>query len=137
MISRFAATGRDALLRAAAQCLNADMQRSMVQDQQSMKVLLSDASDFLFNDIAVRNVLGTNIELGTPFSKTSSSTMVNGVTKSRLELIIPVSGTQNTGRVRLVANQEGIMQLEVDVGRRIINVPLDKQRWDSIMAKGT
>ena len=56
--------------------------------------------------------------------------MVNGMSKSRLELIIPVSGTQNTGRVRLVANQDGIMQLEVDVGGRIINVPLDKRRWD-------
>lgn len=38
--------------------------------------------------------------------------MVNGMSKSRLELIIPVSGT---GRVRLVANQNGISQLEIDV----------------------
>ena len=127
LINPYAAFGQ---MNRMMERVNVDMQRSMVQDQQSMKALLSDASDFLLNDVALRNVLGTNIELGTPFSKTSSSTMVNGITKSRLELIIPVSGTQNTGRVRLVANQDGITQLELDVGGRIINVPLDKRRWD-------
>ena len=104
------------------------MAKSMAEQQQSNKYLLSDASKILSNDVAVKNVLGNSIELGTPFSKTSSSSMVNGVTKSRLELVIPVSGSENTGRIRLIANQDGIMQMELDVGGRIINVPLDSSR---------
>jgi len=104
------------------------MAKSTAQEEQSNKYLLSDASKILSNDVAVKNMLGPSIELGTPFSKTSSSSMVNGVTKSRLELVIPVSGKQNTGRIRLIANQDGIMQMELDVGGRIINVPLDNNR---------
>jgi len=104
------------------------MAKSMAQENQSNKYLLSDASKILSNDVAVKNMLGSSIELGTPFSKTSSSSMVNGVTKSRLELVVPVSGSENTGRIRLISNQDGIMQMELDVGGRIINVPLDSSR---------
>ena len=72
--------------------------------------------------------MGDSISLGRPFSQSSSKAMVNGVTKSRLQLVNPISGSQATGRIRLVASQDEITLLEVDVGGRVIVVPLDKRR---------
>ena len=110
--------------------VNNEMKRSMTAEQQSSARLLSDARDILLNDIAVKNMLGTDISLGTPISRTSSSSTVNGQTRSRLELVIPVSGSANTGRICLTADQDGIMQLELDVGGRLVNIPLNRRRWN-------
>ena len=81
------------------------------------RILLADAHNYLLPDSAVRNMLGDSISLGLPNLQSSSNSMVIGVTKSRLQLFIPISGSQATGRIRLVANQF-----------RVITVPLDKQR---------
>ena len=54
--------------------------------------------------------------------------MVNGVTKSCFWLAIPILGSQAMGRIPLVANQDEVMLLEVDMGGCIIVVPLDKRR---------
>jgi len=105
--------------------VNNEMKRSMSQEQKSTKALLADARDCLLADPAVRTKIGTSITLGKPFSQSSSKSMVNGVTKSRLQLIIPISGSDGTGRLRLLANQDEIVLLEVDVGGRVFGVPLD------------
>eukprot|EP00584_Thalassiosira_punctigera_P020437 CAMPEP_0172554782 /NCGR_PEP_ID=MMETSP1067-20121228/56428_1 /TAXON_ID=265564 ORGANISM="Thalassiosira punctigera, Strain Tpunct2005C2" /NCGR_SAMPLE_ID=MMETSP1067 /ASSEMBLY_ACC=CAM_ASM_000444 /LENGTH=569 /DNA_ID=CAMNT_0013343223 /DNA_START=15 /DNA_END=1724 /DNA_ORIENTATION=+ len=108
--------------------VDSEMRRSMAQEQKSTKSLLTNARDSLLADPAVRTTIGDSITLGKPFSQLSSKTMVNGVTRSRLQLVIPISGSKGTGRVRLVANQDTIMLLEVGIGGRVIRVPLDEQR---------
>ena len=81
------------------------------------KALLADSHNYLLADPAVINMLGDSISLGLPNLQSSSNSMAIGVTKSRLQLFIPISGSQATGRIQLVANQF-----------RVITVPLDKQR---------
>mmetsp|Transcript_25137 Transcript_25137/g.54190 ORF Transcript_25137/g.54190 Transcript_25137/m.54190 type:complete len:281 (+) Transcript_25137:28-870(+) len=107
--------------------VNSEMARSMTEDQRSIKALLADARTCLLADPVVRSMMGADLELGTPFSKSSSSTMINGVTKSHLQLGIPVSGSQGTGSIRLLANQDGISQIELDAGGRVIEVSLNKR----------
>lgn len=116
--------------------VDSELTRSIEEDKMRIKSLLTDARKYLLADSAVRNMLGSDsMELGAPISKTSSSTMVNGMTRSRLQLVIPVTGSSGvTGRIRIVANQDGITQLECDVGGRIIDVPLDRNgRPDSVI----
>lgn len=107
--------------------VDSELTKDLEDEKNRLKSILVDARKYLFANPAVRNMLGSDLELGTPISKTSSSTMVNGMTRSRLQLVIPVSGTtERTGRIRIVANQAGIAQLECDVEGRIIKIPLDR-----------
>ena len=118
--------------------VESELSESMARDRRSTRALLADARDCLLSDPAVRNLVGESREdivLGKPYSQSSSKTMVNGVTRSRLQLIIPISGSVATGRVRLVADQDGITLLEVEVGGRVVKVPLDngRRRMDDAM----
>ena len=81
------------------------------------KALLANAHNYLLVDPSVVNMLGDSISLGLPNLQSSLNSMVIGVTKSRIQLVIPISGSQATGRIQLVANQDCV-----------IVVPLDKQR---------
>ena len=119
--------------------VDSELTRSVEDEKRRMKSILMDARKLLQADPAVRNMLGSDLQLGVPISKTYSSTMVdNGITRSRLQLVIPVSsgtgsrsssrnsGRTTAGRIRIVANQDGITQLECDVGGgRIIDIPID------------
>ncbi len=107
--------------------VDSELTKYLEEEKNGLKSILADARTCIFADPDVRNMLGSDLELGMPISKTSSSTMVNnGMTRSRLQLVIPVSGaTERTGRIRIVANQDGITQLECDVEGRVIKIPYD------------
>ena len=83
--------------------------------------------DCIRADPAVADMLGDRIQLGMPFAESSSSVTINGVRRNRLELVIPVTGSEGEGRVRLLAEQDGISLLEVNVGGRIIDVRVGKR----------
>jgi len=105
--------------------VNSEMARGLAEEKKTTKALLRDARRVLLADPIVRSIMGADLELGKPFSRASSSSMVNGVTRSNLQLGIPASGSRGTGRIRMVADQDGIRELELDAGGRVIDVMLD------------
>lgn len=108
--------------------VNTEITKSMSEEQRMIRSLLANARECLLADPSVQNLLGDAISLGKPFSKVASSTMVNDITRSRLQLGIPIEGSFGSGRIRLVANQDEIEILELDVEGRVIDVRLDKDR---------
>jgi hypothetical protein len=104
-----------------------EMEARMNQDQASIEGLVDDARDCIRADPAVANMLGDRIVLGMPIAQSSSSAIINGAKRTRLDLIIPVSGSLGEGRVRLLAEQGAISLLEVDVGGRVIDVRVDER----------
>jgi hypothetical protein len=107
--------------------LNFELEASMNQDQTSIDGILNDALDCLRGDSAITDLLGDRIELGRmPFAQSSSSVIINGMRRSRVELGIQVTGSRDIGQVRLMAEQDRLSFLEVDVRGRVIRV--DKRR---------
>ena len=106
---------------------NLIMDRSTNEEERITKVLLSDARRFLVADPGVVDVLGGGgkITLGKTYSRSYTSTMVNDMTRSRVQISFPIAGGNGiSGQGTLVANQDGITRLEVDVGGRVIDVPV-------------
>lgn len=108
---------------------NLIMDRSTNEEERITKVLLSDAQRFLIADPAIGNVLGDKITLGKTYSRSYTSTMVNDVSRSRIQIAFPITGSVRvTGQGTLIANQDGITSLEVDVDGRVYDVTIsDKQ----------
>jgi hypothetical protein len=104
-----------------------EMEARMDQDRVSIEGLLDDAYDCIRTDPVVADMLGDQIQLGMPFAESSSSVTINGMRRNRLEMVIPVTGSEGEGRVRLLAGEDGIFRLEVNVGGRIIDVRVDKR----------
>ena len=113
--------------------VNSDMSRSINAEKRLTKALLAEARNNLLADPAVRSTLGTELVLGTLLSKSTSSTTVNDVTRSRLQLVIPVSGSLSTGRIQLVADQDGILELKLDVNGFVIDVYLDMEEQGPVI----
>lgn len=107
--------------------LNFGMER-MGQDQVSIDNVIDDAYADLIADPEVADMVGDSIRLGMPNAQSSSSVVINGVRRSRLELIIPIKGSRSMGHLRILADEEGISRLEVGVGGRVINVQGDGRR---------
>ena len=97
--------------------------------------MMNDALDYLVSDPEVSNVLGGSVQLGLPFSRSSSSAMIDGVSKSRLQLGIPIRGSRGEGQVRLLADDRGIMRLEVGANGRVIDVNLGSSRRSNSQKK--
>jgi hypothetical protein len=103
--------------------LNFELETSMNQDQISIDGILNDAIDCLRADSAVTDLLGDRLQLGRmPFAQSSSSVIINGMRRSRVELGIQITGSRDNGRVRLMAEQGRLSFLEVDVRGRVIRV---------------
>ena len=97
---------------------------TMAEQQRTMEGILEEARDYLLGDPAVCQWIGEPIQLGTPFSQSSSSSSINGLTQTRIELAMPIQGSKGVGTVRLLATQEGISQIQLDVGGRRLDVSL-------------
>jgi hypothetical protein len=100
------------------------MAETMKDQQEKMRVIMEDTQRSLVNDDAVTSVLGEPIQMGAPFSQSSSTSSINGKAQSRIELGMPVTGPIGSGVARVLATQDGISQLQVEVGGRVINVNL-------------
>jgi hypothetical protein len=109
----------------------ATLAETVAEQQRTTEAMLEDARGYLMFDPAVTKLLGEPIRIGTPFAQSSSTTSINGKTQSRVELSLPVSGSRDSGVVRIVASQEGISQLQVEAGGRSVNVSLKKKGWSS------
>lgn len=95
--------------------------------QQSMvDVVYDQAVQSIRNDPSIQGILGDAISVGRPFSQSSSSSSINGVTSTRIELAFPVSGRLGNGVGRLSASGGSgnpiIDNLVVQANGRVVDV---------------
>lgn len=100
---------------------------TMAEQQRTTEGIMDDARGYLFGDPAVRDLIGERIQLGVPFSQSSSTSSINGITQTRVELAMPIQGSRGSGTVRLLATQDGIAQLQLDALGRRVDVKLTKK----------
>jgi len=94
------------------------------QQQDAMETVLDEARKILLNDPEMVGLLGTPIQIGTPFSQRSSTTVINGRRQMRMEFAVEISGPLGNGMSRIVATNEGIGGLLVESNGRVYNIDL-------------
>ena len=95
---------------------------SSLEEDRITKVLLADARSYIISDNSLRNILGNSISIGEVYTRSYSSTMVNGTNRSRCQIAFEVIGSRGGGKGTLIANQEDIIKLDVDIGNDLIEV---------------
>lgn len=108
--------------------LSFGMETRMGQDMVSMDNLLDDAYADLVADPEVSEMVGDSIRFGIPTAQSSSTYIINGIRRSRVEMVVPVEGSRNIGQMRLLADEAGILRLELGISGRIINVQGDGRK---------
>uniref|UniRef100_A0A7S2ULW9 Plastid lipid-associated protein/fibrillin conserved domain-containing protein n=1 Tax=Attheya septentrionalis TaxID=420275 RepID=A0A7S2ULW9_9STRA len=98
--------------------------KTLETQQRQMEDLLMDARSFLVSDPAASDALGEPIEIGAPFSQSSSSSNINGQVSTRIQTSFEVRGSYQSGVATMSANESGIQSLQLNVGSRNINVNL-------------
>ena len=101
---------------------------SSLEEDRTTKVLLADARSYIISDTSLRNILGESISIGEVYTRSYSSTMVNGTNRSRCQISFEVNGSRGGGKGTLIANQEEIIKLDVDIGNDVIEVNVRSQR---------
>mmetsp|Transcript_56435 Transcript_56435/g.83896 ORF Transcript_56435/g.83896 Transcript_56435/m.83896 type:complete len:161 (+) Transcript_56435:604-1086(+) len=106
--------------------LLSNMAETFAEQASAVQDLLSDAERLLRQSEDVYNVIGDGMQLGMPFSQSSSTSVINGVSTSNIQASFPISGSYGQGVATLQGSQEyGISYLGVNVNGRTISVPLD------------
>lgn len=95
-----------------------------VKQQEAMEAILDEARELLLNDSDIVDLLGTPIQIGTPFSQQSSTTVINGRRQMRTEFSVEISGPVHNGVCRIVATNEGIGGLLVESNGKVFSVDL-------------
>lgn len=104
------------------------MAESMAEQQQTVQDYLTQATMYLETDESVIRVLGEPVQVGSPFSQSSSTSSINGQTTTRVEIGFPVSGSRSSGTAQLAATEAGIQRLVVQADGRQINVSLTSSK---------
>ena len=101
-----------------------EMERSMSAQFRSSEDLLRDARESILSDPSVRDMLGDDVSLGPPRRQSRNSSTVNGVTRSSMRIDVPCTGPDGRvrGEARIVADQDGIVRIEVSAGGRTVEV---------------
>ena len=104
------------------------MAESMAEQQQTVEEYMAQARMALQADEAVTRVLGEPLQVGAPFSQSSSTQSINGQTTTRVEIGFPVNGPRGSGMAQLSATQDGMQRLIVQAAGRQISVNLNAPR---------
>lgn len=95
----------------------------IVEQSKQAENLLEEARICLANDPILAEMLGEPLQVGQPFSQSSSTTVINGESSTRLQARFEVAGTNGTvGIATMEANDGEIRSLTVNVNGRIISV---------------
>jgi len=109
---------------------------SSLEEDRITKVLLADARSYIISDTSLRNILGESISIGEVYTRSYSSTMVNGTNRSRCQISFEVNGSRGSGKGTLIANQEDIIKLDVDIGNDVIEVNVRRQQGFNVRDLG-
>jgi Cytochrome oxidase complex assembly protein 1 len=120
--------------------LASNLAETAATQQELVDVVYRRAVANIMNDGAVVDALGNGIDVGRPFSQSSSSSSINGATTMRVELAFEVSGSRRRGVGRVVSTGKGsddvtLQLLEVQVDGRVI--PVSTSRVSSSSKRAT
>lgn len=104
-----------------------DLSESMAEQQQQLETILDDSRLFMLGDDVAVQALGEPIQVGAPFSQSSSTTIINGEKSVSISIGFPVEGSRSSGMAQAQANQNGITRLVLEVDGRQINVGLSRR----------
>lgn len=107
-----------------------NMVQTIEQNQQHLEKLLDEAQLYLINDAAVRERLGSPIQLArVPFQQSSSTIQINGQQQNRTGFSTNVFGSKlKGGVVRISASDEGIGQIIVEIDGKVYDVDISSNK---------
>jgi hypothetical protein len=95
---------------------------AMEEQNRQISDILDDARMFIVSDKSATQVLGEPIEVGMPFSQSSSTTSINGKTRSSINASFEVRGNRGAGIATIEASNGNIDQMVLNVNGRNIYV---------------
>ena len=98
----------------------------MQEQQQQTQELLETAHDYILSDTEATSALGEPLVMQPPFSQSSSSVSINGKSSSQVKASFHVQGTRQLGVATMVASDNVIESLYLNVGGRVLDIPLFK-----------
>lgn len=104
------------------------MSESIAEQENAIERVLDDSRGYILgDDVALRALGGAPVQVGAPFSQSSSTMVVNGQKKVNIALSFPVEGSSRSGIAQAQATDRGINRLTLEVDGQQINVSLTKQ----------
>jgi len=95
----------------------------MAEQSKQAQDMLEEARMRLVNDPVLAETLGEPLQVGQPFSQSSSTMVINGKRSARVQASFQVAGTKGTvGIATMEANNGEIRSLTVNVNGRNISV---------------
>jgi len=95
----------------------------MAEQSKQAQDMLEEARMRLVNDPVLAETLGEPLQVGQPFSQSSSTMVINGKSSARVQASFQVAGTKGTvGIATMEANNGEIRSLTVNVNGRNISV---------------
>ena len=101
------------------------------QETQIERVLDESRGLILGDDVALNALGGAPVQVGAPFSQSSSTMVVNGQKAVNIALSFPVEGSSRSGMAQAQATDKGINRLLLEVDGRQIDVSLTKRAFPS------
>jgi hypothetical protein len=95
----------------------------MQQAQERSEDLLNRARFVIQNDTKLQDYLGTNIQIGSPIAKTSMTQVVNGRSRNKTSLIVPIFSSKGGQAQAQVEEVDGDVKISVQLANgRVIDL---------------
>jgi len=94
----------------------------IAEQSKQAQDMLEEARFRLVNDPVVAENLGEPLQVGQPFSQSSSTTVINGKSSARVQVSFQVAGTKQSGIATLESSNGEIRSLIVNINGRKISV---------------
>lgn len=95
----------------------------IAEQSKQVQDVLQEARVRLMNDPVLAEMLGEPLQVGQPFSQSSSTTVINGKSSARVQASFQVAGMKGTAGIATVEASNGeISSLSVNVNGRDISV---------------
>ncbi|KAL7535041.1 hypothetical protein ACHAXR_006232 [Thalassiosira sp. AJA248-18] len=107
----------------------------MAEQSKQVQELLEEARLRLINDSALTEMLGGNIQVGQPFSQSSSTTVINGNSSARVQASFEVAGNRSSGIATMESSNGEISSLTVNVNGR--NISVGSSRVGNVFGKSS
>jgi len=101
----------------------------IAEQSRQAQDLLDEAQFRLVNDPVIAENLGQPVQVGMPFSQSSSTMSINGRTTARVQASFEVAGPYNSGIATMTSDNGEITTLTVNVNGR--NISVGSRNWDN------
>ncbi len=110
------------LIKPLVSSVAGNIAQAMEEQSRQMSDLLGDARGLIVQDSRALDNLGEPIEMGSPFSQSSSTMSVNGKTRSSIQASFEVRGSRGSGVATMTATDGQIDQLSLNVNGRNLSI---------------